>query len=962
MLLVGRRSRAALLALVLSVAILPGPAITSVEAASTHVISIGSAGFSPSVVNVNMGDSIRWVNDNQSAHDVVFRSGPASLAINSGATCGMSTGQSYTFTVPVTRSGDYEYYSRCDGASTYLGTIHVNNVAPFQGRTTGSTAEDKPFSGSFNVTDANNDPLTYEITSQPSHGVVILEGASGYNYTPDPDYNGPDSFGYRAFDGFDYSEVEAGAGGVVYVTVASVNDAPIAVPHSFSVSEDSTLQNSVQATDIDSPVSELTYAVGDVARGTVRMETDGTFTFEPPGDFFGETNFTYTAGDGLDDSQPGVVTITVNPVNDAPVALDVAYNTREDTPLSAPLNARDIDDDPMSFTIVATPSHGTVTVAGDVFTYTPNADYAGSDSFTFSASDGQLSSTPATARIDVSAVNDAPLASDLNVGTGQGRPVTDFLPGSDAEGDVLTYSTVTTPRFGSVAVIADSGQFTYTPSGSFTGVDSFTYQVSDGAEVSSPGTVRISVSLTNTVPEADEVLISTDEDLPIFAKLAGYDADGDSITYSIVVQPMHGSLSLDSNSGRFTYSPHANYFGADEFKYQVSDGQVSSRSAKATITISSVNDGPTATSPLSLVTNEDTSVSGVVAGTDPEGDTLYFRVIDAPARGSVAMDEVTGAFTYTPSTNLFGADSFTYAARDVLAESAPVRINLDVRPVNDAPVSGQLALTTNEDIPISASLPGSDVDGDVLTYHVVSAPTRGTLSLDQATGAFTYQGHLNLHGSDSFTYRVRDGQASSGLGQVSLTIVPVNDIPVANPGSAVTAEDTPVSGTVTGSDVDGDVLTYEVSRFPRHGGVDLNSTTGAFTYTPAINYYGADSFEFRANDGALRSAAVPVSISVSPVNDAPVALNGEAEVAWLSTTSTTGKVRGTDVDGDTLSYTMVTPPRFGAITFNGTTGDFRYTPNAMPNLGYRDSFTFKVNDGALDSNEAQMTLRTTRIV
>ncbi len=911
-----------------------------------------------------MGDSIRWENDNSSSHDIAFVSGPASLSLDSGPTCGMATGQSYTFTLPSPlRSGDYTYRSICDSGTTYTGTIRVNNIAPFQGRTTGSTAEDKPFSGLFNVTDENQDPLTYEITSQPSHGVVILEGSAGYNYTPDPDFHGSDSFGYRAYDGTDYSVVEAGQVGAVLISVASVNDAPIADPHSFTMNEDSILQNSVQASDIDSAVSLLTYSVGDVERGSVNMQEDGTFTFEPPADFFGTTNFTYIAGDGLDDSQPGTVTVTVNPVNDAPVALDVAYTTREDTPLSSPLNARDIDGDELTYNIVDQPSHGSVTVTADgTFTYTPDLDYAGADSFTFSASDRSATSTPAVANIDVTAVNDAPIAANLNVGVGQNGVLTANLPGSDAEGDVLTYGTVSTPRFGTVSVLADSGQFTYTPNNGFVGTDSFTYDVSDGAERSEPGTVTISVSLTNTVPEADEILISTDEDLPVTSDLSATDGDGDALTYSITSSPTRGSLSLNSATGRFTYTPSANYYGTDQFFYQASDGQASSPPAKATITISSVNDRPTATSPLSLRTNEDTPVGAIVRGTDIEGDTLYFRVIDAPSRGTVEMNEETGEFTYTPNANLFGSDSFTYAARDVLAESAPVRISVTVDPVNDAPTSGFRSFTTNEDVTLSGSLPAADIDGDPLTFHVVSPPSWGTLNLDQATGQFTYLGDADYNGGDFFTYRVRDGQASSGVGRATIAILPVNDVPLAHATSAATLEDTAVSGTVTGFDIDGDVLTFEVSRYPSHGGVELNSTTGAFTYTPARDYNGPDSFSFRTNDGALRSAAATVSLSVAAVNDAPVARNGETEVAWLFTSSTTGQLRASDVEGDALTYHLVSAPRYGTVVVNETSGSFSYTPNAAPNLGYRDSFTFKVNDGELDSNVAQMTVRAERLV
>src|SRR5205823_1711289 len=162
------------------------------------------------------------------------------------------------------------------------------------------------------------------------------------------------------------------------------------------------------------------------------------------------------------------------------------------------------------------------------------------------------------------------------------------------------------------------------------------------------------------------------------------------------------------------------------------------------------------------------------------------------------------------------------------------------------------------------------VDGDALTAVLVSAPAHGSLTLN-ANGSFSYMPAANYNGSDSFTYKANDGALNSNVATVAITINAVNDPPVANAQSVTTAEDTAKAIVLTASDVEGDTLTYSIVSGPSHG--SLSGTAPNVTYTPAANYNGADSFTFKANDGAVDSAAATVSITVTAVNDAPVAAN-----------------------------------------------------------------------------------------
>src|SRR6266542_1568503 len=197
------------------------------------------------------------------------------------------------------------------------------------------------------------------------------------------------------------------------------------------------------------------------------------------------------------------------------------------------------------------------------------------------------------------------------------------------------------------------------------------------------------------------------------------------------------------------------------------------------------------------------------------------------------------------------------------------------------PISVNDSYTTAEDTALNVVVPGvlandSDVDGDTLSAVLVTGPTHGTLSLN-SNGSFSYVPAANYNGGDSFTYKANDSQADSGIATVSITITAVNDAPVAVNDSYTTAEDTALNVTAPGvlgndSDVDGDTLNAVLVGQPTHGTLSLNSN-GSFSYVPAANYNGSDSFTYKANDGQADTGIATVSITITAVNNAPVAVN-----------------------------------------------------------------------------------------
>ena len=179
--------------------------------------------------------------------------------------------------------------------------------------------------------------------------------------------------------------------------------------------------------------------------------------------------------------------------------------------------------------------------------------------------------------------------------------------------------------------------------------------------------------------------------------------------------------------------------------------------------------------------NEDAQLDAQLEATDENADAITFIVVQNPEHGSLSLDVGTGRFQYQPDNNFFGEDGFTIIARDGALESSPARISLEIREVNDAPVASNGVFSTNEDANKDSALSASDIDGNALTYSIMSAPQNGVIqNLNASTGVFTYVTNLNANGADSFTFKASDGSADSNVATVSITINAVNYAPVAS--------------------------------------------------------------------------------------------------------------------------------------------------------------------------------------
>ncbi len=379
-----------------------------------------------------------------------------------------------------------------------------------------------------------------------------------------------------------------------------------------------------------------------------------------------------------------------------------------------------------------------------------------------------------TATVNVTVVNTAPVGTADTYPATEDQTLTVPAPGvlsndSDADGDPMTVAVMTGPSSGTLSLASD-GSFTYTPNANFNGTDSFSYEISDGTDVSSPVNVTLNVAPVNDAPVAVNDTATTSEDTPVTIPVLSNDSDPDGTTPTVSTSTGATSGTVVCSATSCTYTPNANFNGTDSFTYTITDGTATA-TATVTITVTAANDAPIAVNDAAT-TNEDTAVTIPVLSndSDPDGTTPTVSTSTGATSGTVVCSATS--CTYTPNANFNGSDSFTYTITDgSLTSTATVTIT--VTPVNDAPAAGADSATTTADTPVVINVLSndSDVDGNPLSVTAWTNGALGTVTCT-AAGACTYTPG-GTSGTDTFTYTVSDGAGGLTTGTVTVTVGPV---------------------------------------------------------------------------------------------------------------------------------------------------------------------------------------------
>ncbi|QUD89314.1 beta strand repeat-containing protein [Phenylobacterium montanum] len=640
-------------------------------------------------------------------------------------------------------------------------------------------------------------------------------------------------------------------------------------------------------------------ANGGPAHGTLTLNANGSFTYTANAGYVGTDSFTYLAKDGLSAGTPITVTLNVAAGSASPPVTHAAsYNDQAGHTLSvaAASGVLSTDTDPNGLAMTASlatnggPSHGTLTLNADgSFTYTPTLGFAGTDSFTYVASDSQGSSTPTTVTLNVAAGTVATQAASYGANAGHALTVnaaSGVLAGdTDPNGLAMTATLAQNggPQHGALTLNAD-GSFTYTPTAGYAGTDSFTYIASDSLGSSAPTTVTLNVAAGTIATQAASYGANAGHALTVNAAsgvLAGdTDPNGLAMTATLATNggPQHGALTLNAD-GSFTYTPTAGYAGTDSFTYIASDGLGSS--APTTVTLNVAAQAPT-TQAASYGANAghvltEAAAQGVLAGaSDPNGLTLTAALAQngGPQHGALVLN-ADGSFTYTPNAGFAGTDSFTYIASDSLGSSAPTTVTLNVAAGTIATQAGAYSAHAGRTLTVAPSsgilTHDTDPNGLAMTASLATngGPAHGTLTLN-ADGSFTYTPTLGFAGSDHFTYIASDSLGSSAPTTVTLNVV--DPPPTANPDTYAIAGDKAATVAaaqgVLANDVDNNGLSLTAvlaqNGGPSHGTLTLNAN-GSFTYTPTLGFVGTDSFTYLAQD-SLSSTPTTVTLNVAAQN------------------------------------------------------------------------------------------------
>ncbi|MEM1255078.1 MAG: tandem-95 repeat protein [Cyanobacteria bacterium P01_H01_bin.21] len=709
----------------------------------------------------------------------------------------------------------------------------------------------------------------------------------------------------------------------------------------------------VLANDDIAPNTVFTLSANGASNGTVAVDNNGTpadgnddfITYTPNANFVGTDSFTYK----IDDNNGGTDTATVNVTiinGNLPVATNDSATVAEDTQITLDVlaNDTDADSDTLSLESVLPTINGSTSIAGNRVIYTPDANFNGTDSFSYTVTDGNGGSANATVSITVTSVNDAPVANDdtLTLEQNTAAQVQVIANDTDVDGDTLTVTSVGAATDGTTSV--SNNQILYTPNADFVGTDSFTYEINDGKGGTNTATVNVTVTEPGLRVEAGLLSLYTFDEgrgNTIFDVSGVGDPLNLEIDTTTGVTGGNGSQITCSCGSCQTCNSQVNWgdgvlnvyshslIASNQAATKLSDGikETQEITIEAWIKSNSLNQrGPARIATLSAdsgnrnftlgqtgddyqvrlrtTTTGNNGVGKTVTSTGAEVTTEFSHVVysrDASGFTSLFVNNQLVSFNTIDGDFSNWNDEYQFALANELDSTrhwlgsydlvaiynqafdadeveqnylAGASITTPPTPTNTPPVAGDDSGTVDEDAQITLNVLANDTDADNDSLSLVSVlpGSNGTTAI--VGNQVLYTPNADFNGTDSFSYTVSDGNDGTDTATVNITVNPVDDAPVvtntapvANDDTVTTDQDTAVQVQVltNDSDAENDGLTIVSTSDATNGTTLINNNQ--ILYTPNTGFTGTDFFTYEINDGNGGTDTATVNVTVTQPDD-----------------------------------------------------------------------------------------------
>ncbi len=838
-----------------------------------------------------------------------------------------------------------------------------------------TTNEDISFEISIddlNVSDVDNDLNDLSIAIHSGDNYTY----SGTTVIPDLNYYGSLSVNVSVNDGGSVNSESNTIG--LNAIVLSQNDYPVANNQTIATPEDQSVvvdMNSL-VSDVDGNLELSTLKIiTDSENGTTNVNSDlGEITYYPNTSYSGYDSFTYEICDSEGACSSGVISLTVS--NEAPTGNDDAAEVDEDN--SILIDVVDNDTDPQNnidentLSLLSVPENGSASVqTGGIINYIPNQDFFGTDEFDYQVCDEDGYCTIATASVTVNSVNDQPVIASqntINIIEEESYTITlNDIDVSDVDNNYPSDFILDVLAGANYTVVGN----TITPTLNYSGELLVNVSVDDQElinNISNPYAFVINVEEVNDRPEiTDQQSLLTNEDESLLIQLTDLivnDPDNNYPNDFVLVVLAGLNYTVDNN----VITPVSNYFGYLNIPVYVSDQSDEndrSRTFNLVVQVNSQNDAPV-TQNVNYSTSENVSIEinfeDLVTDVDGNIDYSTFENISSPSSGIIQIDGTNFIVTYSPNQGFSGDDEFNfmfYDSEGLESNISTIYVNIN----NEAPNAINDNVEVNEDESIVISVLENDTDPqdniDISSLIIINNPVNGELSLNSSSAEVTYTPNENYFGTDNFRYRVFDDLGYSDDATVSISILEVNDLPIAINDESETNEDESVIIDVLTNDYDidseSDGFVVTITLQPENGIAEVNASN-QIIYTPLADFNGSDNFEYQVCDSENACDNASVNVAVYPQNDAPVAYDDEINTSQDSEVTINVISNDIDIDEnlDITSVIITSGPLHGTYDIESITGEITYWPSE----GYSgsDSFVYQICDSDGECANATVTI------